>query len=492
MNTRYISLNKSYLLTLVLSSVLVTLLFASCQKPDDRELNKGNIPLVLSADKAVLLLNQKYETADALVFSWTTGTNNGTNAAISYTLKIDKQGANFSNPVSVNLGNAILTQKYSVKDLNDSLLNHWKLSAGVETILEAKVISSIADNVAPGETSNTITIKVTPYKPVTTTLYIIGDAAPNGWNANTATAMTAVPGKPGSFTWQGNLYAGEFKFITTLGQFTPSYNKGAAANSLVFRTNDTQPDDKFSVSAGTYVVNVDLLNLAISIEVANTPPFNKLWIVGDATPNGWNINAPNQMRLDSSNPWVFTFNEVLAAGEFKIPTSTGNWGADFYMPLSNHPVLSETTVQFTPGGSPDNKWQISNPGPYKIRLDLQNKTINISPFTPYTKIWMVGDASPAGWNIDTPTPMTAVPGDPYTFQYIGPMKEGEFKFPLSTGNWGCDYFMPVISGSGPGSNQMKFIAAGNPDNKWKIPAGMAGNYKITIDQLRETISIEKQ
>jgi starch-binding outer membrane protein SusE/F len=36
---------------------------------------------------------------------------------------------------------------------------------------------------------------------------------------------------------------------------------------------------------------------------------------------------------------------------------------------------------------------------------------------------------------------------------------------------------------------MKFVAAGNPDNKWKI--SVAGNYKITINQLYETISIVK-
>jgi hypothetical protein len=50
--------------------------------------------------------------------------------------------------------------------------------------------------------------------------------------------------------------------------------------------------------------------------------------------------------------------------------------------------------------------------------------------------------------------------------------------------------MPVINQSGVGSTQMKFIGGGNPDNKWKLTE--AGNYKITIDQLRETISIVKQ
>jgi hypothetical protein len=472
---------------LILSIVII----ASCKKPIDTEFNKGDNPLALSVDKTSITLKQINDASDAVVFSWTSGTNKGTNAAISYKLQIDKQGSNFSNPVTIVLGNAVLSQKFSVKDLNDSLLLHWNLSADTDADLEARVISTVADNLAPSEISKTISFKATPYKPVTTTLYLIGGAAPTGWDASSPTVMTAVQGQSGKFTWTGNLAPGEFKFITTLGQFLPSYNMGATSDSLFYRTSDSQPDDKFTIaSAGTYTVTVDLLNLTISVATAATPPYTQLWIVGDATPNGWDINNPNQMRVDSSNLWMFSYNEVLNAGEFKIPVATGNWGTDYYMPPVNHPALTSTSVQFVPGGSPDNKWQITNPGPYKISLNTQNNSISIKPFTPYTQIWMVGDATPVGWNINSPQPMTPVAGDPYKFQYVGPMNAGEFKFPLSTGNWGCDYFMPVIDQSGPGSTQMKFIAGGSPDNKWRLT--QAGNYQITIDQLRETISIIKQ
>jgi hypothetical protein len=180
----------------------------------------------------------------------------------------------------------------------------------------------------------------------------------------------------------------------------------------------------------------------------------------------------------------------LKAGEFKIPVATGNFGTDYYMPLTNHPALTATTVQLVPNGSPDNKWQITNPGPYKIKLDLQNLTIQIKPFTPFANIWMVGDATPAGWNIDNPQPMTPTAGNPYEFSYTGPLSVGEFKLPVETGDWGGDFFMPVINGSGPGSTQMKFVPSGSPDFKWKIT--QAGNYKVTINQLYETISIVKQ
>lgn len=470
---------------LILSSILGT----SCTKDNLMELNKGETPLGLSVNKDTLVLHEKDAATDALTFTWTSGSNGGTNASISYVLQIDKQGNNFADPVTENLGKAAYTKTYSVKALNDSLLSHWDLTPGKEAQLEARVISSVSGNPDLSENS-AVTIKVTPYQPVSTTLYLIGDATPNGWSADNATALTLSNSIPGEFTWQGHLNSGNFKFTTSLGQFLPSYNKGTDAAHLVLRTDDSQSDDQFTVSTpGVYNVTVNLLNLSLSVTEGDVPPYERLWIVGDATPSGWDISAPGEMRVDSSNLFVFNYNAVLKTGEFKIPTATGDFNTDYYMPLANHPDISETGVQFVQGGNPDLKWQITNPGPYKIKLDLEQMKISIKPFTPYTQIWMVGDATPVGWNIDNPQPMTPDSNDPYVFTYTGPLNAGEFKFPVETGDWGGDFFMPEVSGAGPGSTRMKFVPGGSPDYKWKITS--PGNYKITINQLMETISIQK-
>ena len=224
---------------------------------------------------------------------------------------------------------------------------------------------------------------------------------------------------------------------------------------------------------------------------ATGPAYAKLWIVGDATPNGWNIDNPNEMKVDPANPFQFKYNEVLNAGEFKIPTTTGNWGTDYFMPPSNHPDISSNEVQLVAGGSPDNKWQIVTPGAYKILLNISSAPfIRITPFTPYTQLWMVGDATPAGWNIDAPTPMVQTAGNPYEFTYTGNLNTGEFKIPTATGNWGTDYFMPPTNHPATTETNATFVPGGNPDNKWQITE--AGNYKITLNQLYETILIEKQ
>lgn len=462
-------------------------LFITCKKEDYAEMDKGNSPLAISADKSTIVLNERDDANDAFSLSWTTGTNGGTDASITYQLKIDKQGNDFSNPVVEDLGHS-LTKKFTVGSLNSLLLSEMALEPGVEATLEAKVIARVANDAAPMDSSAIFSFKITPYQPVTSTLYLVGDASPNGWDASAATPLTALGA--GKFSWEGNLFSGELKFLTSLGQFLPSYNKGADGGQLIYRSADEDPDDKFNInSPGLYTISVDLLDLTVKIEAATTPPYSRLWMLGDATPTGWNIDAPSEMRVDSSNLFVFSYNGLLSAGEFKIPTTTGNFNTAYYMPLVNNQPISETGVQLVPAGGPDYKWKINTAGAYKIKLNLQTMKIDIKPFTPYTQVWMVGDATPAGWNIDAPHPMTPDGSNPYVFTYTGPLTVGEFKFPLSTGNWGCDYFMPVLNGSAPGSTQMKFIPAGNPDNKWKIT--VAGNYKITINQLYETISIVK-
>lgn len=481
---------KANWLKTVLVIMICSVFTLSCKKDIYDVGNVGEQPLALSAVKDTLVLEEKDYGADAMVLNWTTGTNQGTNAAISYVLAIDVKGNDFKNAVTEDLGKNIYTKKYTVRELNELLLTKWNITPGTPTVLEAKITTSVANYESYSETS-VKEVKVTPYQPVTNTLYLIGDAAPNGWSADNATPLKGNADVPGSFTWQGLLNPGEFKMITVKGQFTPSYNKGADNNHLFYRTSDDQPDNKFVITkGGVYVVTVNLLDLSISIKEGNEPPYKQLWLLGDAVPTGWNIDNPTEMRVDSGNLFMFNYYGVLKSGEFKIPVSTGDFGTDYYMPLTNHPDLNLTSVQLTRGGSPDTKWQITNPGPYKIKLNLESMTISIKPFTPYTKIWMVGDATPAGWNIDNPTPLTADPADPNVFTYTGWMKVGEFKLPVETGDWGGDFFMPEVNGSGPGSTRMKFVPNGAPDFKWKITA--EGNYKITVNQLLETISIQKQ
>ena len=462
----------------------------SCSKVDRMILNKGETPLAISSDKKQVELLEKNFSADGVQFTWTSGTNGGTNQSISYTFVLDIDDASLSNPIIENLGKADYDFKYSVQALNDLLLDRYGVTPGETVSLKAKVLSSLGTAENHFDSTDWYTINVKTYIPVTKTLYLIGGAAPAGWSADNAEPMDLSPVSPGKFTWKGILNAGELKFITTLGSFVPSYNKGNTNFSLVYRSSFDEPDQVFQIEeGGLYDISVDLLNLTISIVASSEPAYSRLWMLGDAIPTGWNIDNPAEMRVDESNKFFFTYNEILSVGEFKIPVSTGNFGTDYYMPLVNNQDLAETGVQLVPGGNPDYKWKITEAGAYKIKLDIQTPSISIQKFEPFTQIYMVGDATPTGWNIDNPTPLTPNPQNPYEFSYEGNLNVGEFKFPVETGDWGGDFFMPMINYQDLEKTEMKFVPGGQPDNKWKI--NTAGNYRIVINQLYETIVITK-
>lgn len=492
------------LLSLIYQMVILVLItLTACQRLGVVMPDVQDQPLSISASDSVVVLEEQHANESALKLSWTTGTNYGTGSAISYTLQIDQRGNNFQDAIAIDLGKQVYSYDFSAKDLNTRIRQHFNLNEQQTLDLAARVIAEVAGldgkETQQEQVSPAVTFTVQSYQPVSTTLYIIGDATPTGWDNQTATAMSADPEKSGTFTYQGALTAGHFKFITTLGSFLPSYNKGTDDKSLILRNKESDPDNQFVINEGAgaiYKITVDLLAMTMQMEKVNLSPYDKLWIIGDAVPQGWDIASPDSMIHDPGSPFVFKYGQVLKAGEFKIATAaTGDFNIPFYMPITNHPPLTDKSVQLVAPGADDYKWQITAPGAYKIQLDLQSMQIAIKPFTPYAKLWLVGDATPAGWNIDDPTPMTATPGDPYTFTYQGQLSAGEFKITVATGDWGTDFFRPYSQHPDITDTKAQWVAHGSSpadvnDFKWQIKT--AGLYTIRLNQLLETIEIIKQ
>ena len=479
--------SRALLFALTLPAIL-----ASCSDdlgpgPDRASLSR--VPTLTASDSSVQLQQIDFNNT-AVEFSWSPGSNHGTNAAIDYALEFDTSAAgSFAAPVVVPLGRGVYSRAYTVAELNAFLTDQLGVAPGSSATVRVRLRSATSDPAVAPDYSDALQFSATPYRPVSTTLYLIGSAAPNGWNADQAAALTPDPDVPFVFTWEGNLAPGQFKFITTRGQFLPSYNRGAADTLLVYRTDDAQPDDQFTiVDPGPYRITANLVTRKLSLAKLEGPPYSQLWVVGDAVPTGWSLDNAPQMRQDPADPFLFEYNEVLAVGEFKIATAK-DWGAPFYRPTTNRPPLPDSDVQLS-AGDPDNKWYVAEAGPYKITLDLRSRRISIRKFTPYTRLWIVGDATPNGWNINAPNEMQLDPNNPYLFTYTGQLKAGEFKFPVATGDWGTDFFMPAVNHQPLDSPYVRFVPGGQPDNKWKVTD--AGTYTITLNQLYETIQIQRQ
>lgn len=104
-----------------------------------------------------------------------------------------------------------------------------------------------------------------------TTMYMIGDATAAGWSLGTQ-AMTTV--SDGVYQWSGDLTAGELKFAKNGASYgTPSDFWGPTTDGAALTNaggthaieNLAGGDKKFSVTAGTYKISLNLVNNTLTV-----------------------------------------------------------------------------------------------------------------------------------------------------------------------------------------------------------------------------------
>ncbi len=228
-----------------------------------------------------------------------------------------------------------------------------------------------------------------------------------------------------------------------------------------------------------------------------------LYMVGNSTPNGWNIDYPTPLTPTEEDPLVFTWEGLLYQGEMKLCLTTGSWDAGFIRPeingteISKEPIVDATFDMHA--GDPDSKWVIKDGGIYSLKFDLRNWTMS----TTYVKgadapvvepieteaVYMIGDATPTGWGIDNPTMLEKK--SKYVFEYSGPLYKGELKCCLSTGDFNVPFIRPEAEGttiSRSGVAKSSFVYTSAPDNKWQVVD--AGEYTLTFDLENWTIAAE--
>jgi hypothetical protein len=495
---------KKYIFRIAL--MIVASMFATACSSDFMELDKGSDTLTLTPSATQLTLTEANHSADGLTLEWTTGTNYGTGNKINYVLQFSANGNTYNDTI----GNGVYKWSKTVGDLNTYLAEKLGIGYGETVNVNAKVIADVAGYTDKTQTSET-NIAVTTYQPVTSTLFIMGSATNAGTDASKAISMTRTDA--GQFTWIGPLTAGTFKFITTKGSLIPSYNRdanNAAGTGLIYRSSDSEADEGFTVTAaGNYEVKVDLLKMTCTVakSTASGERFNDVYFVGSFTNWGFVRMTKDVLR---KNLWhygeMFTWN---GSGEFKFGTVSGSWDNMLVASSAGAPYTSTVVVY---NSSNDNKWALTEAQcgkAYKIMLDVTvgSEKMVMKPFTPYAGLYLVGDATPNGWTLSSATAMTADASNPYLFTWTGALKAGEMKISCDKkSDWMGAWFMADASDKAPtgGVENAVFVdksdatfkamypdvAIGDVDMKWKIAT--AGTYTITLNQLKETISIVKQ
>lgn len=214
-------------------------------------------------------------------------------------------------------------------------------------------------------------------------LFVIGDAIWSGWGFANSTVL--FPDENG--ICKATLYLEEnkgFKFMAESDFEGLQFRAGDAdvtlkndvASSLV-SSEDNREDTRFMVSeSANYDIVCDVNNKTITLTKSAYQDAHakhaELWMIGDATPNEWQIDKGVLLTQDAENPMVYTATADLKEGEFKFIV---NKYMGFDQTAYVKDAADDSKVVY---GGDDNKWNITEAGTYDVKLNLANMTITVA------------------------------------------------------------------------------------------------------------------
>jgi len=230
----------------------------------------------------------------------------------------------------------------------------------------------------------------------------------------------------------------------------------------------------------------DLMTEVLSITIIpytdEAPP---LYMLGDATRVGWdNMKAIEMISLGQG---VYEIVDSLKGGAYyKFITNLGQW-APQYGTDGNGTWEAGNLVLRASEAEPDPAALEAPPtdGIYRITLDVNNLTYTVEE----TGLFVLGDATTAGWDNVNPLPMSLI--EPYVFQITTELGADMFyKFITDPGNWAPMY--GAVDGENEEEGELQYRPTeGDPDPP-AIHNITAGTKTITADLKNLTYTVTTQ
>ena len=206
-----------------------------------------------------------------------------------------------------------------------------------------------------------------------------------------------------------------------------------------------------------------------------------LYIIGDATPNGWDNQLATIMSSDYDNIAHFTWQGMLNKGEIKFNAQLGDWYPCYVRdnddPTKMHYREKEEDY-------PDNKWVIEEAGNYFIDVNLDELTVsftNLDGEVPFTELYLVGEAAPTAIKLEQSS------DDSCIFTSNGALSAGTLLITTTTATSGCAGYQP-LDNNGLGSTGILLLSdLGTASNQWNIPA--ANKYSVKLDLRNNRLEI---
>ncbi len=467
----------------------LTFLFTACEKAKELPYYGLGNPVTLSSSTKTLTPQVADSSKTILTLNWTFPNYATDSSNMKYIVEIDSTGRNFAKEVTRTVTKNLSTT-FTGRDLNTILLNYG-YSVGVPIKLDMRVTSSYANN-NEKYVSNVIQVSVTPYSDpsnlTTEKTSVTGTAATSANHSNTFTWSSAFPGYSGAITYS-------IQYDSTGKNFTAPQE--LAGGVSVYSLSLTEDDmNTTALTSGVPIGNSGVVEYRVKAATASgaiaysnvvtvtigtfSPVPPNLYIVGDATPGGWNNPVPTpSQQFTKVDAYSYSITIGLTAGKsYVFLPVNGDWthkygGATDGTASGGGTLLKDGAVPGSNTPAP------AATGVYKIVVNFQTNTYTVTQLTLPTNLYIVGDATPGGWNNPVPTPsqqFTQI--NNFTFAIAINLTAGNsYLFLPVNGDWSHKYGGATDGTSSPGV----LLADGDvPGSNTPAPA-TSGLYSIVVN-----------
>ena len=394
-NTKQLIMKKFFKILFAIVLIMVTA--SSCS--DDTLMSVAEPPaegkfLLTNSTSDIVLAPKDADKNIAVTLNWDNKSWYGIDTPLTYTMQMDNSDGEFVSPqeIAIASGNNI---SLTHADLNAKAFA-LKLAPEVASKIKVRLKANLKYGAVPIY-SNVSTLTVTPFStlilkyPMPAELYLQGDAVPSNWGTPVTDIQKMTQIDDHRFGLIVALTGGKnFAVISSPSTWSDPAYVTLDANTIPQSTGNFEPRGsatnwggapiKSPAVSGVYQVIFDFTKgtYTITPAVLMTSPA-ELYIIGDATTNGWNApgNAQKFTKVDNN---TFTLTTTLKAGKYAFINANATWSTPAYLGKTDaEPLLGgNLTLNQAPNWA-GSSITAPNPGNYTITVNFKSGTYVLKP-----------------------------------------------------------------------------------------------------------------
>ncbi len=224
----------------------------------------------------------------------------------------------------------------------------------------------------------------------------------------------------------------------------------------------------------------------------------RLFIIGEATPSGWDLDLAQALLSTAERPNVYTGTVYLKGGEsntFKF-MSAHEWGSTEYGVPADAATVVNGEVRLSSGtlDSGYQKMSVAQDGNYLITINTESLQANITLSAyqdteiRFCSLFLIGGATTGDWSVENGTPLYQEANSPYEYKTTANLKaDGSFK--IATALRGAGSFDAKYYYFKDAENAGKISTDSTDDRQWNVSKD--GEYTVTVNTVSNVITIDE-